>query len=189
MKFKNKKPIQRKKYHQKRLKELVNVEKIILEKVKDVLKRRLKLESPKMYIGIYWPLNGEIDLRSLRYNLDVRLALPSCNQQGEIIYRPWTDNDLQKDACGIPAPLTQQALEPSDISTLFIPAIAIDKQGVRLGNGGGFYDRLRRDKLWRSISSFVVLPKCCVSDIPLPRDPWDIPFKSWITEDGECMTN
>ena len=44
----------------------------------------------------------------------------------------------------------------------------IDKNGNRLGYGAGCFDRLRRNKYWRAIPAFVVLPNVCVSNSLFP---------------------
>ena len=67
---------------------------------------------------------------------------------------------------------------------LFVPALAVDKTGIRLGYGGGYYDRLRSRQDWTNVPAWVVLPETCVSKELLPRDPWDIPFSGWISEQG-----
>jgi 5-formyltetrahydrofolate cyclo-ligase len=65
-----------------------------------------------------------------------------------------------------------------------VPALAIDRTGLRLGSGGGWYDRLRADPAWRRVPALAVLPAACVSPHPLPRDPWDVPFTGWLDETG-----
>jgi 5-formyltetrahydrofolate cyclo-ligase len=75
------------------------------------------------------------------------------------------------------------ALEPSQLQLLLIPALAIDQRGVRLGYGGGWYDRLRSDPAWQQRPALAVLPQACVV-AELPRDPWDLPLDGWISEQG-----
>ncbi len=91
---------------------------------------------------------------------------------------------LELDSNRIHAPTEEKAINPKDISILFVPAIAIDQKGYRLGYGGGYFDRLRQRNLWLSIPSFVVISNNCISKEPLPRDRWDIPFNGWISEKG-----
>ena len=80
--------------------------------------------------------------------------------------------------------MLEEVIKPTDISILFVPAIAIDQEGYRLGYGGGYFDRLRHRDLWFSIPSFVVISNNCISREPLPRDGWDLPFNGWISEKG-----
>ena len=183
-----KKKIQRAKYIKTREKTNKRTHLLILKQVEKLITKSSNIEKNLFHVGIYWPLKGEIDLRPLKNSLNTPIALPCCNQNGSISYRPWLSGPLKKDAAGIPAPLQERELKPSEISLLLIPAVAIDYHGIRLGYGGGYFDKLRSDPVWESIASFVVLPKACISRTPLPKDPWDIPFRRWITEDGEYKT-
>ena len=65
---------------------------------------------------------------------------------------------------------------------IFVPCLSVDKNLIRLGYGGGYFDKLRRDKNWRNVPCFGVLTSNCVSTIPLTRAEWDIPLSGFITE-------
>ena len=185
MKNGNSKSICRINYKEIRSKVIPKVEKLIIEKVSKKVQLLMAKNELKGYLGIYWPLPNEVDLRSLKATLDIPIALPSSKEKGFLTYHPWTKNALKNDFFGIPAPLNEPILEAKEISLLLVPALSIDQNGYRLGYGGGFFDRLRSNKNWRSIPALVVLPKACVSPKPLPRDSWDIPFHGWINEAGE----
>ncbi len=159
------------------------------EKIKSNVKSSLQIllkryHHENKYIGIYWPLKGEVDIRFIKGISKHKTALPSSSKIKGISYHHWSDNKLKPDSNGIPAPTGENAIKPSDISFLFIPAIAIDEEGYRLGYGGGYFDRLRQKDLWISIPSFVVISNNCISKKPLPRDAWDLPFNGWISENG-----
>lgn len=74
-------------------------------------------------------------------------------------------------------------MEAQQLDLLLVPALAIDQRGVRLGYGGGWYDRLRAEPAWRRVPALVVLPAACVCD-RLPVDPWDVLFDGWLDERG-----
>ena len=136
------------------------------------------------YIGIYWPLKGEVDLTFLKDLENQKIALPSSSKTNGMKYHKWSKSNLEPDSNGIPAPIGEQAIPPAEISMLLVPAIAIDKAGFRLGYGGGYFDRLRQKEMWSSLPAFVVISHNCISKIPLPRDEWDLPFSGWISEKG-----
>ena len=160
------------------------LDEIICTQVLNYLANSNSVKNLKGYVGIYWPLAGEVDLRSLATTLELPLALPASKYDRSLSYHQWGDSLLLKDLQGIPAPIDQPSLQAKELKLLLVPALSIDHLGIRLGYGGGFFDRLRTNDSWRSIPAFVVLPQVCVSSVPLPRDTWDVPFNGWITEEG-----
>ena len=135
-------------------------------------------------VGLYWPLANEVDLRSLQPVLERPVALPVADGQGGLKYRLWDERMLSPDGCNIPAPSSGPYLNPSQLGMILVPGLSIDRSGIRLGYGGGYYDRLRSDPVWSEIPAWVILHSCCLRKDPLPRDPWDIPFSGWICEKG-----
>ncbi|MGB5134689.1 MAG: 5-formyltetrahydrofolate cyclo-ligase [Prochlorococcaceae cyanobacterium] len=163
---------------------LVDCEASVIRQVEGVLVRQ---ETCAARVGVYWPLEGEIDLRPLAGllpALDGRLALPAIDAD-RMVYRPWRLGDpLQADASGIPAPpASAGTLQATELGLLLVPALAVDRRGIRLGYGGGWYDRLRGNPDWRRVPALAVLPAGCVLE-ELPGDPWDVPFDGWISERG-----
>jgi 5-formyltetrahydrofolate cyclo-ligase len=154
------------------------------------------LLPPGRRLGLYWPVGSEADLRPLAALLPDRLALPAIRPwsagpaagvKGEqrLVYLPWSPGQpLADDGCGIPAPLEGSApLAAGALGLLLVPALAMDAEGLRLGSGGGWYDRLRSDAAWGAVPALAVLPAACVA-LSLPRDPWDVAFDGWLDEGG-----
>ena len=179
------KACKRKHYLAIRQRENASIQKQIFHEVIKSLSKRLEKLNSSKHIGIYWPLSGEIDITRLKEIIPSPIALPAITGKRLITYHSWDTNSLQKDLMGIPAPINRRKLHSSEIEILLVPAISIDKSGYRLGYGGGYYDQLRSDHNWRSITSLIVIPSSCISPTSLPRDPWDIPFDGAITENGE----
>ena len=132
------------------------------------------------YIAIYWPLKNEVDIRSLKENIS--LALPRCKDKKELLFYPWDEKPLTKDYEGILSPNNSISLSHKQISLIFVPCLSVDKSLIRLGYGGGYFDKLRRDKNWLNVPCIGVLTSNCVSTIPLTRAEWDIPLSGFITE-------
>jgi len=183
--IKTKKELKRNEYNLIRYSNSSLIHEKIKLKVKSALKELIKkYHIEGKYIGIYWPLKGEVDIRFIKELNNQKIALPSSSKVKGLKYHHWSNNQLELDSNKIPAPLGEKAIRPSDISILFVPAIAIDLEGYRLGYGGGYFDRLRKKDLWISIPSFVVISNNCISKKPLPREEWDLPFNGWISETG-----
>jgi 5-formyltetrahydrofolate cyclo-ligase len=66
------------------------------------------------------------------------------------------------------------------IDVVITPALQIDAQGFRLGQGGGYYDRaLPNLHAW----SIGLIHADEISSEDLPREEWDIPLNAAATPD------
>ncbi len=92
-------------------------------------------------IGLYWPIRGEIEfLFDFMQSVPggVTLSLP-CVEDGAMQYRFFSQTvSVAKDETGVMAPKDTTIIEPQ---YLFVPCIAMDKDGYRLGYGQGWFDR------------------------------------------------
>jgi len=132
------------------------------------------------YIAIYRPLKNEVDIRSLKEKFSI--ALPRCKDKNELLFFPWDEQPLTKDSEGILSPNNSFSLSHQQISMILVPCLSVDKNLIRLGYGGGYFDKLRTDTNWRNVPCIGVLTSNCVSTIPLTRAEWDIPLSGFITE-------
>ena len=148
--------------------------------VKSYIESFFKKSKNNKYIGIYWPLKNEVDIRSLgdKYSL----ALPRCEKNKNLVFCSWDEEKLTRDCQGILAPNLSNKLSYDQISIIFIPCVAVDKNLTRLGYGGGYFDKLREDKNWRSVPFIGILTSNCVSENLLTKADWDIPLNGFITE-------
>ena len=90
----------------------------------------------------FWPMEGEIDIRPLLEALHGRghtVVLPETPKRGlPLIFRQWEPGmEMVREKFGTYRP-TGEMMAPS---VLFVPLLAFDRCGRRLGYGGGFYDR------------------------------------------------
>jgi len=69
-----------------------------------------------------------------------------------------------------------------ELDLAFLPLLAFDKAGHRLGSGGGYYDRSFADKKFKPI--LLGLGYSIQEADGLPADPWDVPLEGVLTEKG-----
>ena len=95
-------------------------------------------------------------------------------------------DELKSGAYGIPEPSSgAPEIPPDGISLVIVPALSCDRNGYRLGYGGGYYDRfLARTRA-------VAAALCAESRLTdeLPREPFDLPCNYIITERQVLHTN
>ena len=95
-------------------------------------------------VSAYWPMKTELDLRPLMmslYNRGFTVALPVVSGKDEpLSFRRWEpDARLVEGPYGTEQP--DEKYETVVPTVLLLPLLAFDRQGGRLGYGGGFYDR------------------------------------------------
>jgi 5-formyltetrahydrofolate cyclo-ligase len=90
---------------------------------------------------------------------------------------------LQPGAFGIPEPLGDD-LEDADlrVAIAFVPLVAWDRSGARLGRGGGHYDRFLAGP--SRPQCLVGLGYAFQQCARLPRDRWDLRLDAVVTEEG-----
>jgi hypothetical protein len=84
------------------------------------------------------------------------------------------------DEAGIAAPPADPAKQVIP-KTLFIPCLGLDKNGYRLGYGGGYYDRTL--PLLPGVKTIGVLFSDQLLDDIRPQEH-DVPLDGWVTEKG-----
>lgn len=95
-------------------------------------------------IGVYWPIQGEPDLRPI-YSVLVQggamLALPTVSERNApLVFSMWRPGDtLMKDACGVPVPAVKSA--PVLPDAVLVPCVGFNADLFRIGYGAGYYDR------------------------------------------------
>lgn len=114
----------------------------------------------------------------------VRLLLPVL---GTGLQRDWAEyagpEDLRERAPGRPpepgtAPLGADAVQDADV--VLVPALAVDAAGTRLGQGGGWYDRVLAH-VRPGVPVVALVHADEVVGDPLPREPHDRPVTAIAT--------
>jgi 5-formyltetrahydrofolate cyclo-ligase len=136
-------------------------------------------------LGVYWPMRGEPDLRELYDRLGrqgVRLALPVVVQpQAPLRFAAWMPGEpMARDACGLPVPTKAEMVEPEG---LLVPCVGFTAGNIRLGYGGGYYDRTlaQRPRLRTAGIAYA----CAITEFP--RAAHDIALDTVITENSPLV--
>lgn len=133
---------------------------------------------------IYFSVEREADTRAIiRRALSdgKKIAIPVSLPGGEMYFADVRDpaSGLIQGRYGIPAPGPDEPpVRPSAGDILVVPALSFDRDGYRIGHGGGYYDRfMARNDLFSAgfCREKLLAPK-------VPRGEYDLPVKCLVTE-------
>ena len=143
-------------------------------------------------IATYLPVDGEIDPRplvELACSLGKKIYLPvlipfQANQLWFARWTPETSMAINRFGIAEPQRIHRQRIKPQALDLVLAPLVGFDKNGNRLGMGGGFYDRTfefllhrncwRKPRLLGMAFDFQKLPQ-------LPAHAWDVPLTAVAT--------
>lgn len=135
--------------------------------------------------GLYIANDGELDtapLAALCRGSDKRLFLPIMGNDKTLSFAPWhADTLLLRNSYGIDEPpATAARIEAGELDIIFLPLVGWDRQGNRLGMGGGYYDR----SLAAVKGPLLVGLGYSAQELPeVPHDQWDVRLDIVVTED------
>jgi len=149
-------------------------------------------------IAMYWPLPAEVDLRELakQANADGKqVYLPVMQPNHKMIFARFTDEcDLRPAAFGILEPRIRpgkNTVQPQHLDTVCVPLLGFDRNGGRLGMGGGYYDRCFgfRNADPGGLPRLVGVAFSVQELAHAPVDSWDLRLDAVITEteDINCV--
>jgi 5-formyltetrahydrofolate cyclo-ligase len=150
------------------------------------------------HIALYLPNDGEIDPQTFmaqtrRRNLHFYLPVLHPIHSGQLAFCRYDEHTpMTPNRFGIPEPVFHHRLiRPAwSLDVILMPLVGFDKEGGRLGMGGGFYDRtLAFTRLRpRLRPALIGLAHELQRVERLPVEPWDIPLDAIVT-DGRIYRN
>ena len=115
-------------------------------------------------VMIFYPSKYEIDLLSLLKD-DKCFYFPRVNGE-ELQVCPYSnDTKFIKSSFNIYEPCSNP-VNSNILDLIFVPALAADKKGYRLGYGGGFYDRFL-PQCQNSVAVIPICEDCIVEELPV----------------------
>ncbi len=163
---------------------------------RDALTQCLKLESfnTAKHIALYLANDGELITQAI---------INYCWKQGKSVYlpvlHPFAKNTLaffeysektqmRSNRFEIDEPKldVRKVIPVKALDIIFTPLVAFDKEGNRLGMGGGFYDRTlsqlaQTNATQTNKTQLVGLAHDCQQAEKLPVQTWDIPLSTIVT--------
>ena len=104
------------------------------------------LLQDKKNIACYLAQDGEVDTTTLiqwLWQQQKHCYLPTIDRNTKVLSFACYEKDskMQNNQYDIAEPITEKTITAEDCDAIIAPLVAFDKQGHRLGMGGGFYDR------------------------------------------------
>ncbi|MCW3106284.1 MAG: 5-formyltetrahydrofolate cyclo-ligase [Segetibacter sp.] len=177
----------RKIYKKKRL-ELSATERMKLDDLLLIQLQNLAFDNNIEVLMSYWPLEHHCEMNTLLYTRYLEHAIPGLKvafplvdfetkeMQAILVH---DETDFIENPYGIPEPEEGVKVAAEEIDLVFVPLLAFDKNGFRVGYGKGFYDRFlkkcREDVLTIGFSYFDPIDK--IED----RNQFDVPLNYCIT--------
>lgn len=167
---------------------------------------RHRLLSRHRRIGFYMPSKNEIDILPLlraALRMGVTCYLPVVPERAlvgvgrhklwftrlagkgrnlDLAQAAWVNNRF-----GIPEYLPRAArrVRSRQLDLLFMPLLGFDRQGWRIGMGGGYYDaslaHLKQRSYWRR-PHLIGVAFAVQEVVRAPNDPWDVPLDGILSE-------
>jgi 5,10-methenyltetrahydrofolate synthetase len=144
------------------------------------------ISRPERTIGAYWPIKGEFDPLPALYRWSEardgrRIGLPVMNRETkQLSFCVWYPGcPMEEDGYGIPKPKDTETFHPE---LLLVPCVGYGPKGLRLGYGGGFYDRTLAAITPRPATAGLVYSHGYVPW--LEPEPHDVPLDTVMTEEG-----
>ncbi|MGI9258194.1 MAG: 5-formyltetrahydrofolate cyclo-ligase [Gammaproteobacteria bacterium] len=150
--------------------------------------RHLPAMRRARHVSVYLAVNGELALDAFIARASsraIQLYAPVLNGD-ELRFGLLEDNTpLKLNGFGIPEPLGGPYIDPRSLDIVLTPLVGFDERGVRLGMGGGYYDRsfrfLGSRSNWRKPKLVGIGFEFQYFEKIKPRD-WDIGLSNAVTE-------
>lgn len=75
------------------------------------------------------------------FELKKQVVVPKISGRGVLEHYQFTpDTPLAHNQWGVPEPVSGSQISPAELEVVFVPLLAFDLRGYRVGYGGGYYD-------------------------------------------------
>jgi 5-formyltetrahydrofolate cyclo-ligase len=139
-------------------------------------------------VASYAAYSGEIDPGYLEQGLQANIYHPRISnlRLGLMQFHSRAGRARQRNKLGMTEPTAiHPAIDPRQLDIVLMPLVAFQRDGTRLGQGGGFYDRafaFRNNPQRIKKPLLVGLAHHFQETQGLDREPWDVPADVIITD-------
>ena len=139
------------------------------------------IEETKI-IASYFAVSNEVSL-NLLLTAHNNIYLPVIKANHMMEFSKYTSSgELVNNKYGIPEPVNKQIISAHEIAVCFVPLVAFNRQGVRLGMGSGYYDRyFEHNKDNKNPTKLVGIAYDFQESDTIQAEAWDIPLDTIIT--------
>ena len=121
------------------------------------------------------------------WSINQQIFLPMINEKKLLFGKLLPDTKLKKNCFGIPEPCASRDSQVSAdlLDMVFVPLVAFDLNGFRIGMGSGYYDRTFAKRLTTKDLKhpvLIVLAYEFQKQECLNHQPWDVPLDMVVTE-------
>jgi 5-formyltetrahydrofolate cyclo-ligase len=149
--------------------------------------------APHLRIAFYVPHKGEADPSALIdrariLHCEVFLPVITDVRLSRMRFAPFRESDAlvaNRYGIGEPTGSRTRTVPVRTLDLVFLPLIAVDSYGWRIGSGAGYYDRclahLRGHRRWRRPKLIGLAYEFQRIEYVAPQ-PWDVPLDAVLTE-------
>ena len=138
--------------------------------------------APEGAVVLYLPLPDEVDVTPVMDTVERGFAVTRTPARGPLTLHP-AGAPRERHRYGFEQPVAGAPLvDPGDVGVVLVPGLAFDRDGGRLGRGGGYYDRFLPTLPTDAARVGVVLEQLVVDAVP--TDPHDVPMTHLATQRG-----
>lgn len=143
------------------------------------------------HVALYIAADGELNPHPIAeqlWKMGKRCYLPVLHptQEGHLWFLEYTpETQLKPNRLGIPEPDHRhtQKLAANLLDIVLLPLVGFDRQGGRLGMGGGFYDRTFAFHKGKKTKPYLLgMAHTCQEVETLEMADWDIPLFGIVTD-------
>lgn len=133
----------------------------------------------------FWSFGSEVETAPLLERLHgagTQVVLPRIEGSDVVAVVYETGDEVLATSFGAMEPTGVRLVQPDEVDVVIVPGVAFDREGNRIGYGGGFYDRFL-PKARAGVPAVAFAFALQVLEGPLPRGSFDRRIDAIVTED------